>query len=69
VGLLCIILSRTNSVGQLLEEEAMQSLEVEIHDFQLVGPDDCKPLGSSLQTIKAVAAAVAAVVDTLLVLD
>lgn len=49
------LLSRTNSVGQLLEEEAVHRLEVEIHDFQLFGPDDCKPSQSFLQTITAVA--------------
>lgn len=52
------LLSRTNSVGQLLEEEAMHRLEVEIHGFQLLGPDDCKPSQSFLQTITAVAAVV-----------
>lgn len=59
------LLSRTNSVGQLLEEEAMHRLEVGIHYFQLFGPDDCKPSQSSLQTVTATAA----VVDTLLFSD
>lgn len=32
----------------------MHRLEVEIHGFQLFGPDDCKPSQSSLHTITAV---------------
>lgn len=52
------LLSRTNSAGQLLEEEAIHRLEVEIHYFQLFGPDDCKRSQSSLQTITAVAAVI-----------
>lgn len=50
--------SRTNSVGQLLEEEAMHRLEVEIHEFQLFGQDDGEPQWMSLQGIPAVSAVV-----------
>lgn len=56
------LLSRTNPAGQLLKEEAMHGLEVE---FVLFNCLDCKPSQSTLQAITAVAA----IVDTFLVLD